>query len=51
MNSPSSLPVTGGIIKIPARNTVPVAKTPKARENGNMAHAAEQMKGQTITVK
>lgn len=49
MHTTSALPVTGGIVKIPARDSVPVAKHSKAQGNGNMAHAAEQMKGQTAT--
>jgi hypothetical protein len=49
MHTPSALPVTGGIVKIPARDTVPVSKQTKAQSEGDMAHAAEGMKAQTNT--
>jgi hypothetical protein len=49
MGRPSALPVTGGIVRVPARNSVPVSKHSKAQGNGDMAHAAEAMKANTNT--
>lgn len=45
----SALPVTGGIVKIAARDAVPVAKGKKANGYGDMAHAAEAYKANTNT--
>jgi hypothetical protein len=47
MGAPTSLPVTGGIVRRPARSAVPKVGTKKANGHGDMAHAAEAMKANT----
>ena len=49
MDTPSALPVAGGIVRRPARAAVPDAHSKKRPENGDMAHAAEAFKAQTNT--
>jgi len=45
----SALPVTGGIIRRAQHDIMPKPKQLKSEKQGDMAHAAEEMKGQTNT--
>ena len=47
MGTGSSLPVTGGIIRRPQHDTVPVPKMSKHAANGDLARATEEFKRTT----
>lgn len=47
MGTGSILPVTGGIVRRPQHDSVPLTKTSKAAANGDLAHATEEFKRTT----